>query len=239
MKKKLLPLALAALLVCGALISGSLAETQGLYEYKVKEDGTAEITAADKKYQNKKKIYQTKITVTDLDGKNLSAGKDYDKNITYTYVNDTTVKQLINKKETVVNRKAGEAVDQEDIIPAGTVIQISLTGRGEYTGEAVSTFRITKADITSAKVSASSKAYTGKPITLTEKDIKVTISGKDVPAVDPVTGQVNWRIDASSYSKNINKGKASVNIIGSGNYGGTKPVPFNINAKVFKWWWKK
>lgn len=48
MKKKLLTLALAALLVCGALMSGSLAETQGLYEYTVKEDGTAEITAADK-----------------------------------------------------------------------------------------------------------------------------------------------------------------------------------------------
>ncbi len=47
MKKKLLTLALAALLVCGALMSGSLAETQGLYEYTVKEDGTAEITKVD------------------------------------------------------------------------------------------------------------------------------------------------------------------------------------------------
>lgn len=46
--KKLLALVLAVLLACGALVSGSLAETQGLYEYKVKEDGTAEITAADK-----------------------------------------------------------------------------------------------------------------------------------------------------------------------------------------------
>ena len=46
--KKLLALVLAVLLACGALVSGSLAETQGLYEYKVKEDGTAEITGADK-----------------------------------------------------------------------------------------------------------------------------------------------------------------------------------------------
>ncbi len=42
--KKLLILALAAMLACGALFAGASAEEKGLYRYKVKEDGTAEIT---------------------------------------------------------------------------------------------------------------------------------------------------------------------------------------------------
>ena len=47
--KKLISLILAALLVCGVLLTGSFAEEGSMYRYKVKEDGTAEITGVDEK----------------------------------------------------------------------------------------------------------------------------------------------------------------------------------------------
>lgn len=46
--KKLLVLCLAALLVCGCILPHAMAETQGNYDYTVKEDGTAEITKVNK-----------------------------------------------------------------------------------------------------------------------------------------------------------------------------------------------
>ena len=45
--RKLLTLALAAMLVCGALVTGAFAEEEGLYQYEVKADGTARIVYID------------------------------------------------------------------------------------------------------------------------------------------------------------------------------------------------
>ena len=46
--KKLLVFILAAMLVCGGILSQAIAETQENYQYTVKEDGTAEITEVNK-----------------------------------------------------------------------------------------------------------------------------------------------------------------------------------------------
>lgn len=52
--KKLITLILAALLVCGMFVAGASAEQSGLFEYTVKEDGTAEITGADRNIKDGK-----------------------------------------------------------------------------------------------------------------------------------------------------------------------------------------
>lgn len=90
------------------------------------------LTAADKSYQNKKNIFATKITITDLDGKTLKAGRDYLKSVTYTYKNDTTL-------DNGTVRAAGTDVDRSDIIPAGTwiVVTASAYAGGNYTGKAI------------------------------------------------------------------------------------------------------
>ncbi len=46
--KKLITFILAITLVCGIFVTGASAEQSGLFEYTVKEDGTAEITRADR-----------------------------------------------------------------------------------------------------------------------------------------------------------------------------------------------
>ena len=49
-------------------------------------DSKVTVSAADKVFQAKANIYKTKIRVLDMNGKALAAGKDYDKNVTYSFL---------------------------------------------------------------------------------------------------------------------------------------------------------
>lgn len=191
------------------------------YEVATQDISKMTVTAADKVYQNKKNIYKTTVQVTDTNGKLLAAGKDYDKNIEYSYAEKT----LIDK----TYKKAGDPVDKEDIIPAGTKINVTLTAKGrDYSGTVQGTYRITAASIAKAKVSIKDQTYTGKAIkldTITDPQVVyVEVNGTPLKPEE-------FEIVESSYSNNINKGKAKVTIRGLGNYGGTKTVTFKIKGK--------
>jgi hypothetical protein len=199
--------------------------------YKVVQQdiGKLMLTAADKTYQNKKNIYATKLTVTDLDGKVLRAGTDYDnKNVAYTYAKDTT---LEDAAKTV--KKAGTPVGKDDIIPAGTEITVTVTGKGNYTGTLPDTYRITKSSISGARVTINKQTYTGETVTLDKEQITVKVKN------DTLTFGQDYEIVANSYKNNVKKGTATVTIKGLGDYGGTKTVKFTIQAKGFKWWQQK
>lgn len=186
--------------------------------------GRLTLTAADKVYRNKGNIYTTKVTVTDLDGKVLNAGTDYEKTLLYTYKEDTTL-------DDGTVRTAGTVIDKKDIIPAGTVICVTVTPKGNYTGEPLTgEYAIKTYDISGAAVTIPAQIYTGKPITLDKTDpkqITVKVKGK---VVDPD------QFEIVSYRNNVAKGTATVIIRGKDNYGGTKKVTFKINAKKFLWW---
>ena len=51
--KKIMIAFLAVMLVCSGILSASFAETSGMYEYTLKEDGTAEITKVDPNCKDK------------------------------------------------------------------------------------------------------------------------------------------------------------------------------------------
>ena len=182
------------------------------------------LTAADKVYRNKGNVYATKVTVTDLDGKVLNAGTDYEKTLLYTYKEDTLL-------DDGTVRTAGTVIDKKDIIPAGTVICVTVTPKGNYTGEPLTgEYAIKTYDISGAAVTIPAQIYTGKPITLDKTDpkqITVKVRGK---VVDPD------QFEIVSYRNNVAKGTATVIIRGKDNYGGTKKVTFKINAKKFLWW---
>ena len=191
------------------------------YEITTQDIGKMTVTAADKVYQNKKNIYKTTVQVTDTNGKKLAAGKDYDKNMEYSYAERT----LINK----IYKKAGEPVGVDDIIPAGTKINVTIAAKGrDYTGTVLGTYRITAASIAKAKVSIKDQTYTGKAIELDTKAdplaVYVEVNGT---ALKPD----EYEIVTGSYSNNINKGTAKVVIRGRGNYGGTKTATFKIKGK--------
>ncbi len=181
------------------------------------------LTAKDKTWQNKKNIYKTKITLTDVNGKNLRAGSDYNKRITYVYDDDTVLADGST-------RKAGGAVSSEDIIPADIIIKVTVQAaeKGNYTGKLSTTYRITRADIGKAAVKIPAQTYTGKAIE-PDEEIQVTLNR------EPLSTD-NYEI--VSYNNNINKGTATVVLRGKNDCGGTKTAKFKIRQKGFKWWWK-
>ena len=72
----------------------------------------------------------------------------------------------------------------------------------------------------------------GQYVTLTEDDLKVTVSG----VTEPLKYGVDYTIDDRTYANNTNKGKATVIIRGLGNYGGEKKITYTIKAKTLAWW---
>lgn len=184
------------------------------------------VQAGDIKYANKAGLCKPKITVTDTNGGKLAAGADYDKvNIEYNYVYDTTVKnngQDVHRKGEDCAEGA-DPVNAKDIIPAGTLIRVTIHGINNYAGTEASTlFRYVTTDIAQTKATVADQIYTGSDITLSKDDF--TISYKNVPL-----NKTDFEI--LSYTKNRNSGTATVTIKGVGNFGGTKTVNYKINKK--------
>ena len=128
-------------------------------------------------------------------------------------------------------RNAGEIVGTNDIVPVGTVIVVTATGKGNYLeGTTIQgEYRITKASITSAKVQIPAQIYTGEKICPDKNEITIKVGKVTLDDTD---------YEIVSYENNISKGKAKVTIKGVGNYGGTKTITFTIKAKGFLWWWR-
>lgn len=191
------------------------------YQIHKQEFRRLNLTAKDKVWQNKANIYQTTVTLTDRDGKKLSAEKDYERNMTYVYVNDTVL-------EDQSLRKAGTVVSSADIIPADTVIKVTVNAveNGNYTGNLSATYRITKADIGKASVKIPTQTYTGKAI---EPDDEIVVTLNRIPLSED-------KYEIISYQNNVNKGTATVIIRGKNDCGGTKTVQFKIRQKGFVWW---
>ena len=193
------------------------------------------MTAKDTIYKKKTGNYKTTLTITDANGRKLTAGKDYDKNVIYTYVNDTKVSTT---NDTLITRKAGELVNKNDILNANTWIRATVKGTGAYAGDGnaslSTTYRIIAANISSAKLKVRTKIYqNGKAVTLTPEDLKLTLDGKEL-----IYG-IDYTIDEHSYADNTKKGKASVILRGIGtNYGGQRKITFTIASKSLLWWWR-
>lgn len=184
--------------------------------------GTLRIETADKVYQNKAGTWLSIPKITDLNGKTLKAGRDYETEILYTYMGDVTLSDGVSKS-------SGSQVEPTDIPPAGTRILITVTGKGNYTGESYDSYRITQLDIRKAKVKIPKQTYTGREIYPDKDQIEVRIG-------ETMLADTDYEI--VDYSNNIKKGTATIVIRGKGDYGGTKKATFKIVAKGFKWWWR-
>ena len=191
------------------------------------------MTSSDKVYSLSKNGWKALPALTD-NGKKLSAGTDYDKNIVYVYdfvdgeVRDGASKE---KVKPVIERNAGDTVQECDIIPAGSRIRMTVTGLKNYYGTLSYVYRIVSYDISKASIKVQPKVYTGKEVRLDKEDITVKL-GKDI--IDPS----NYEIDGSSYINNIDKGKATVTIKGVNDLGSSKIISFTIGQKSFLWWWR-
>lgn len=186
-----------------------------------KDLSEVKIETQDVVFSTKKNKWVSKPVLTDLDGKKLASKKDYSGDLIYTYVEDAVMQDGST-------RTAGTVVDKEDIPVVGTKIRITVTGMKNYYGQAAVEYMIVPASVSKASVKIPNQIYTGKEITLDEKDIQVRISNKLLTTDE-------FEIVPNSYVNNINKGTASVMIRGKGNYGGTKVVKFKIVPKGIVW----
>lgn len=151
------------------------------------------------------------VTITDVDGKKLSAGKDYDKNMVFTC--------------------DGDMLENGAVLSVGDEISVTVTGLGNYAdSKKTVTFRVVEASIAKATFKVTNQPYTGREITLTEEDFTTAKCGTNELKLD-----VDYRILEDTYTNNINKGTASVMVEGIGEYGGTKKVTFKIDAKTMVW----
>ena len=176
---------------------GTLSET---YEITEQNIGLLDISVKDVE-QGKK--YESKPTVTDYNGKKLKAGTDY------------TVEYYI----------ADEYYD--DCPDVGTVVYITVTGKGNYYGSLNSSYTVVPKDIAKAKVTVKGQSYTGSAVCPGKDQITVKIGSKKLKAED---------YEIVGYRENIKIGKGKVILRGTGNYGGTITVTFKINPKKLTKW---
>ena len=187
-----------------------------LFHIVQQEIGTLTLTAKDKVYVDKAGKFMTSFVITDIDGKKLSAGRDYDKkSVTYTYA-DT-----------------GMPVLNTDVVPKGTKLRITVNAaptsayRGTISGE----YRISSYNIAKAKVTVAAQTYTGSEIKPnSETGVIVLYRGY----ADGLTEGVDYEI--TGYANNVKKGTATLYIKGIGDFCGTKTVKFKIKTKIFQWW---
>ncbi|MBR2769569.1 MAG: Ig-like domain-containing protein, partial [Solobacterium sp.] len=184
--------------------------------FQIVKQNIANVTvyAKDITASTKNGNFAIKPTVTDLDGKALGSGKDYDKNFVYTLcdANGNKIREL-NPKTEYVSENA--------------YVRITIKAIGtNYSGTAYAMFHVIAAghDISKASVTIKQpQHYTGMPVCLKESDITVTLNGKKL-----VLGK-DYKI--LSYTNNIKTGTAKVTLQGIGEYGGVVIPSFKIDGR--------
>ena len=158
-----------------------------------------------------------KVTVLGADGKALKAGKDY---------NDKTIRYTSDPE-------GNDVILPDAKLDANKTVYVWVEAKGTNynAGTVRGTYRIAKQDIGKLSASLDPKAYTGKEVKLSKGNIRWKSGGK-------ITNDVTFDFDENSYKNNVNKGKATVVVKGTGNYGGTKTITFTIGSKGILWWWR-
>ena len=196
------------------------------------------LSVSDKTYIFKTGAWKSSPVVTDLSGKTLTSGTDYA--VKYMYDEGTLVKTQEGKKIKNVYRRADTEIKNNDILPAGAVVKVIITGRGNYaTGadtEQVLTgrYNIVAADISKANMTVAPQVYSGRSICPVKKRSEPQDPNKPVIKLSGSVTTDDYEI--VGYGNNVNKGIATVTVRGVGNYGGTKKISFKIGTKKFLWW---
>lgn len=175
--------------------------------------------------------------ISKLEEENVVAGDILEKNAkkyntVIPVITDVNGKKLKNKTDFTVDKtkaytdKNGNIITEVPVVDS--VINVTVEGKGNYTGEVSTTFRVIANDknIAATRVKVDPQIYTGAEVK----------PGKDVIHVEmKVNGKweeiAKSNFEITGYSNNTKKGTAKVTIHGIGEYGGTKTVSFKITAK--------
>lgn len=184
--------------------------------------------AANIKSKAPKALYDNRITAMDLNVINLGD-----------YYYSTIVSRKHGKTMESVSCETGSIVEKGDIIPTGSAIRVTVTGKGNYTGTISTTYRLLKSTEQISKATFKIKAarYTGSPVYITDAEQFETDEKGNIQAYIIVgktkkylTLGEDFEIIKSSYVNNTKAGTASVTIHGIGDYGGYKTINFKIGT---------
>ncbi len=190
---------------------------QKTYNYKVagQNINKLNVSVSDKAYSTKAYSWMSAPVITDVNGKKLKAGVDYEKITVGNY-------DYFGK-------------NWGDNPQPGTRITVTVKGKGNYTGEREVDYHIFSNNISKAKFKIKDRIYAGNYVTLSKEDfttatLTVKENGKNV------TKDLALGTDFAivSYEKNLKKGTATVYIKGIGgeyDLGGTRKLTFKITAK--------
>lgn len=177
--------------------------------------GTGTVTLTVKSKYNPAAVFTAKILVGTMDESiytlSLSQGSfAYDGT-----EHKPTVKLYRQGKE--VDAKSYKVTYKGDLVNAGTA-SVTITGTGSLSGSLTKEFKITPADLSKCTVSVSKEKadFTGTKI---EPDVTVKFGDKTLKKTQDYL--VN-------YTNNINPGKATVKVTGTGNFTGTVVKYFTI-----------
>ncbi len=186
----------------------------------------ATMTTTDIAFNPKGGVNKTTVKLVDVNGNALKAKTDYNKTFTYTYKNDTTLVDGTVKT-------AGSVVGKKDVVPAGTVLNVTVKGAGNYDANStiVGEYEVVPASIAKAKIKIKDQGYTGSAITLDYKAVTSAKIGKNT------LSEADYEFVDGSYLNNTEKTtkkvKASVTVRGTGNYTGEVKATFVIKTKGF------
>ena len=123
----------------------------------------------------------------------------------------------------------GKVLGKKDNPELGSVITVTVKGKGNYTGTASTTYKLCEGKkFSSARITVKAKAYTGRQVEIAKDDVTVTYNGATL------TYGKDYEIVEHSYKNNIKKGTATVAIKGCGDYVGEKTVKFSIKSMETK-----
>ncbi len=189
------------------------------FRIEAKDISKTTLLVNDRIYTGKPNGSIPKFSLTDTNGKRLKAGTDFEREAVYTYVN------AVNLENGEI-RNAGDSVKESDMVPKGTAIKITITGRGCYNKTVTGEYRVAAQEnnISKAKVTLKSpQYYTGREVRPDQSQLEVKLGEK-------VLGGSDYSIVC--YTNNIKKGNAFITIRGEGSYGGTKTAKFIIQSKT-------
>ncbi len=177
----------------------------------------------DMAYQKSWGKFKSAPVFTDANGKKLSAGTDYERLTDESYSFSGMDYYKANKR--------GPAI--------GTVITVTVTGKGNYEGTVKSSYRIVDGAylVSKASMKVLDQSYTGKAVTLSANEFRSS-DGKTAPTMGSGKTKKQLKLGTDyeiiGYADNVKAGKASVTVRGIGQYGGTRTLNFNIKQKQNK-----
>lgn len=187
--------------------------------------GTATVTIKGKSNYSGTVTKTFKIIVQNPNAKNLAA-KQGEKPITV--ISDIPAQTYTGSqlRPSVTVRYNGVALggnDYEVSYGANNAVgtgSVTVTGKNNYKGSVMKSFRINPASISSASVSVPSVEYTGGPV---RPAVSAVFAGRTLRE------GTDYRVD---YRNNTKIGTGSVSLTGIGNFTGTREVSFSIVEKA-------